>query len=542
MKGVRAMSYVGLSKTQLEVFQVKGVSYNLQKQEYYYDLKDFDQVILPLMHNRFSPSDLYFPVIKDLNDYRNLNSEADVIEAVEKFLDLATRLEKKGYKLFVFDMKSLYFDADLKPYVYLYYPIYTQNDSYPQKVPDIQIFVSPKIMNFETNNSQIVAEIFARLKYQERFASKPSLRDRRKFTIESLKLENEIDLADWFRKSHENKYSMEECKLYFEAAIQKRKYRMCFDEDCDNKVFKGFKVGYATFEGTEKIKETDDYKKSEEVNQDAYLYERWDNCAIAAIMDGVSTSRVGNGNISANIVKETLKEKWETYKLKELTDEEVKAFFEEVIRESNEKIIQKAKEISESMKFSPNDIMSSTMLVALLKKDIVYICSVGDSPAYIATKECMKRLNVEHNVEFEKLMNETDFKANSKENCNSLTQYIGKAKTAEDRIVPDEISYQFLKTRLLENEILILCSDGVIDYSPGNDDEEKEENFRKIFFKHFEKTGKLKSAVYKTIAEIDELGAEDNITLIAIKPEFETAFQKENSQAKIGKPAGDDRR
>jgi len=507
-------AYISVENGQVEVVKYKGITpkfwdfYEKAKK----DLETLDQILLPLVHRIFPKDEANFPKENGLMDCLSVKEE-DVPRAILQLIDLALMLEEKGYKMFAIDQKSIHFDAELKAYIYLYYPFYMKQDDYDLSSLELPIYINSKPPSYEMNNSHLFAELFALMKFKERYLQQGSQKNKRYFVLFSLRDEGKFELADWFRNAHRNKYKAKECKEQLELALKLMEARS--SRQNEQSKFKGFRIAYHSYEGSGKLKDYDDFRKSEEVNQDSYYCDVYGDKALVAVMDGVSSAKIGNGNIASNLIKDVLKEKWEEYRTIEITEDSTKSFFEDVIATSNLRVVEEAKKISN--KLNPADIMSSTMTAAILHRSTVYLCTVGDSPAYVLSETGMKRLNVEHNLKYERLVRNL----NKGGEPDSLTQYIGKAKLKNGEIVPDDIDYQFLVTNLLNGEILMISSDGVLDYCNGLEEEEKEENFKELFNETYKKVKKLKAVAHRIIAKIDENEAGDNLTIVLIKPEYQ---------------------
>jgi len=478
-----------------------------------------DNLILPLREQELDKDirHAYFIERQNLKEYREVKFDDNelFLTVMSNIIKLFEETENKRYKFFCFDMKSLYFDENLTPYIYLYYPLFTEDDQYDMSKFEMPIYINTKPLTFRSNNSRIIAEIFGNLKYRDEYRNQNNPREKKEFVREKLRLENLHDFIPWFEKSYENKYDIKTLSKKFEHAIQNYQQR----KRKESKSIKGYKASGESFYGSEKLKPEDDFKPDEEVNQDSYLLKKInEETIVAAVMDGVSTAKIGNGNIASNTAKKILEEEIQELSKQsntEINEENVKNFFENFLKKANEAIINKALEISENAK--SDEIMSTTFTGVIVHKDKVYICSVGDSPAILLNDENAIILNIEHNVAFERRINKRMINGDPE----SLTQVIGKAKMENDRLAPADIEYQFIATKILEGETLILCSDGVIDYCMGNREEEKIDDFVNKYREAYEKSnGKIKPIPQIVLSKIDENKAGDNITMVIIKPEF----------------------
>uniref|UniRef100_A0A7C4CCW3 PPM-type phosphatase domain-containing protein n=1 Tax=Fervidobacterium thailandense TaxID=1008305 RepID=A0A7C4CCW3_9BACT len=510
------MGFHEVKREQVEVFSVSKVHSDILNYDYPKNLPE--NLILPikeLSKQNGAEVKLYFPVpSKKIKEWREFNLSEDfdsMIKAFENILKLFEAVEATGYKIFCFDMKALYFDDELNPYILTYFPLIGNNDEIDISKFEMPIYINSRPLRFSDNNSRVLAEIFANLKYRDEYKSKEP-RDRRRFVEESLTNERLFDFKNWFEKSFSNRYDIKVCKSKFLSSVARYKERW---KQSSPEVKVRYRTGAHSIYGTGKVNEDDDFKEEEQVNQDAYLVKRLGNSRIfLAVMDGVSTSNYGDGNIASNLVKKLLLEEVDALKDSEINYEVAKQFYERFIEKANNAIIKEALIIDQTA--SPDGLMSTTFVSAILDNDMVYLCSVGDSPALLLTKDEIVRINVKYNVGFEKLV----LGRNVSGDPNSLTQVIGKARKEGDKLVSDNIEYQFMVFKLLPDETLVLGSDGIIEFTVGAHESEKIENFRKIYTESYEEAkGKVKATAQRILAKIDQNIAGDNLTIVIAKPE-----------------------
>ncbi|ODN30769.1 PP2C family protein-serine/threonine phosphatase [Fervidobacterium thailandense] len=510
------MGFHEVKREQVEVFTVSKVHEDILDYDY---PKTFpENLILPiksLSKRNGAEVKLYFPVPqKKVREWRECGFSENfenTIKAFENILNLFEKVENTGYKIFCFDMRALYFDDDLNPYILTYFPLVGKDDEIDISKFEMPIYINTKPLKFSENNSRVLAEIFANLKYGDEYKSKEP-RDRRRFVEEALTIEGLFDFKNWFEKSFSNKYDVKVCKAKFLDSVARYRERQELN-GTGNKI--RYRTGAHSVYGTGKVKEDDDFKEEDRVNQDAYVVKRLgDSRVLIAVMDGVSTSKYGDGNIASNLVKKLLLEESDTLNDVELNYEIVKQFYESFIEKANDAILKEALKIEQAA--SPDGLMSTTFVSALVDKNVVYLCSVGDSPALLLSQDEVVRINVRHNVGFEKLVLGRTISGDP----NSLTQVIGKARKEGDRLVAEKVESQFMVFKLLPDETLILGSDGIIEFTVGAHEAEKIENFKKVYAESYnEAKGKIKATAQRILAKIDQNIAGDNLTIVIVKPE-----------------------
>ena len=137
--------------------------------------------------------------------------------------------------------------------------------------------------------------------------------------------------------------------------------------------------------------------------------------------------------------------------------------------------------------------MGTTLVMAMIKKNIAYITNVGDSRAYIVNNAGITQLSQDHT-----LRQEADMTLhNSAAHRNQLTQALG-CNTA--------LTPWTTKHTLHHNDHLLLCTDGLWNMLD-------EIEIRNIIMSH----SNLIDANNALVTRANELGGYDNITVILVK-------------------------
>lgn len=168
--------------------------------------------------------------------------------------------------------------------------------------------------------------------------------------------------------------------------------------------------------------------------------------------------------------------------------------FEEGIKNANTLLLNKAKE-------NPNlEGMGTTLVVATIVDDILYVGNIGDSRLYVIHDD-IKQITRDHSLVEEMVKNGELDKSEARfhPNKNIITRAIGASGDA----IPD-----FFEVSLKEEDIILMCSDGLSNMI---DDTE-------IFEIVTSRKDKIRSAVRDLIEKANEYGGKDNITVIVVKP------------------------
>lgn len=143
--------------------------------------------------------------------------------------------------------------------------------------------------------------------------------------------------------------------------------------------------------------------------------------------------------------------------------------------------------------------MGTTVVLALVKEDRVYVAHVGDSRAYLLRNETLKQLTEDHSVVARMVRAGELDKEEARHHYlrSSLYRALGKDETVD----VDTLVYNHQP-----GDTLLLCSDGLTDML---EDEEIKDNLPG--FSSPQKAGD------RLIAMANEKGGKDNITVIVVK-------------------------
>lgn len=270
-----------------------------------------------------------------------------------------------------------------------------------------------------------------------------------------------------------------------------------------------------------RVKDKDEITR-EKANEDSYLVleEKESNKIFAMIADGISTVSYGSGYDAANIVKENSIKTWEEKHNNLQTLYDVKSFFLSIINNSNNKINNSI--IRDTSKALSGAVMGATFAAVIIIKDKMYFVSLGDSKIYIFNKKKgLNLLNYEENYGTELLIEGYSWgECNNIDGFNALTNCIGGNDISdnpkyvkEDELIVKEIS-------LRNEDIILICSDGVTDYVNPIGYSNNLWNIDKILKEYIvtnEKLDNILEVPSNLIQIANENGGGDNITSIIIK-------------------------
>ena len=239
-----------------------------------------------------------------------------------------------------------------------------------------------------------------------------------------------------------------------------------------------------------KIVAKTDKGKVRDSNQDAYAVgELPGEVAWAVVCDGMGGH--AGGNIASALAVKVISDKITSSYNARMRDSSIKNLLDSAITAANIEVYDMAD--------SHNELygMGTTVVCAIVRGDRVFIAHAGDSRAYIASENNLKQITTDHSV-VQDLVNRgkiTESEAEHHPNRNLITRAVGIDKA---------IDIDFVEADLLENETLILCTDGLSNYV--TNDELLEDI----------KDGQYYAFADRLVKRANNNGGGDNITVVAI--------------------------
>ena len=233
-----------------------------------------------------------------------------------------------------------------------------------------------------------------------------------------------------------------------------------------------------------------DIGRAREMNQDAYYASQpSDTVGLYVVADGMGG--YNGGEVASTIAVTAAKNYIESnFAETEHTKEKLQELVKNAIEYANMLVYEKAKEIPEL------EGMGTTIEVALVHNNRVYIGHVGDSRVYRIRKNFIRKLTTDHSY-VQKLVKDgtiTKEEAAHHPKKNMLTKALGCTSFVE----PDVSVKGFLK-----DDILVLTSDGLTNMVT-------DEEIYSIV------TDSIEVAADKLVNKANEAGGLDNITVIVV--------------------------
>lgn len=243
-----------------------------------------------------------------------------------------------------------------------------------------------------------------------------------------------------------------------------------------------------------------DIGQSRDCNQDAVGFES--SLGLAVLADGMGGYRAGE--IASAMAVDLI--------LKEIKDQYQKAM--EITGDTNFSDMASASDLIENAILKVNSSiyaaaknnirykgMGTTAVVAMVYDDVIFIGHVGDSRLYRLREGKLNLLTEDHSLvrELVRKGSYTEAQAREAKNKNVVTRALG---------VADKVTPEIQQSRVLLDDIYLLCSDGLNDMV-----EDKE--IKNILLR-YEKD--LDQATDQLIRLANEMGGKDNISAILLRP------------------------
>lgn len=204
------------------------------------------------------------------------------------------------------------------------------------------------------------------------------------------------------------------------------------------------------------------------------------------VADGMGGHKAGD--IASKLTVETIFDMVES-----LDEKDPITLMGKAIHRANEVVLGKAKEAEEFQG------MGTTVVVACIKDDMLYVANVGDSRLYVVNKE-ITQITRDHSLVEELVsMGQLERKdARNNQNKNIITRAIGGMKV---------VMADYFEIKLKADDKVLMCTDGLTNMVEDGE-----------IFGMVKKKGDLDIRIKKLIDSANMHGGRDNIGIILIEP------------------------
>lgn len=233
-----------------------------------------------------------------------------------------------------------------------------------------------------------------------------------------------------------------------------------------------------------------DIGKVREINEDNYCIDEG-RIGLYIVADGMGGHK--SGEVASSIAIKIIREHIKLFLTDEYLEQTVKGVIFEAFNRANKEIYNKSKE-----DFSCEG-MGTTVTMALIIENKVYVGHIGDSRAYLLREGELKQITEDHSLVAELVKNGsiTEREAMKHPQKNIITRSLG----TDENVKVDIFSLEFYK-----EDMLVLCTDGLTNFV------DKEE-MKKILIENedcFESCSTL-------VTLANQRGGYDNITILIVK-------------------------
>lgn len=246
-----------------------------------------------------------------------------------------------------------------------------------------------------------------------------------------------------------------------------------------------------------------DTGRQRDANEDAYLADS----PVFAVADGMGGAQAGE--VASRLAAES-------FEAVQRGTESPEAYLRAIAKTANARIHR----LSEADKSRSG--MGTTFTAALVEGEEVGFAHVGDSRAYLFRDGALKLLTSDHSLveELRRQGRLTDEQAEDHPQRSIITRALGPERDVE----VDTMTY-----RARPGDVYLLCSDGLTTMI-------KEDRIAAIL----EEAGSLDEGVTRLVAEANQAGGRDNITVVAFRVDDAEAAAKPDDQLTLVGPAAEE--
>jgi serine/threonine protein phosphatase PrpC len=189
----------------------------------------------------------------------------------------------------------------------------------------------------------------------------------------------------------------------------------------------------------------------------------------AIVADGVSTARLGTGDLASGIACRVIRNVIERETDSGLAAQPWEVILSQACVEASEAIVATALSLPNHPEdVRDNDVMSTTSLVGVVDDDSLHLANVGDSRAYLIREGIAEQMTVDGDVACSLLrelkppeeVQELGIQAKALRNCLGACEYHENGTLGCDRL---RSTPHYASWRILPGETVVLCSDGLIE-------------------------------------------------------------------------------
>ena len=261
-------------------------------------------------------------------------------------------------------------------------------------------------------------------------------------------------------------------------------------------------------------------------NEDAlFVLEAGPGVTLLAVADGVSTAGIGTGGQASFIVREyqererkSLMDQLTGLAQSETVEADAWSFIESFFEKCHLAIVERINSYLADHTSTPKgDTMSSTLVLALVIGNRVFVGHWGDSRAYVVSTHSAIRLTEDHNQEMEALLVSRESLYEQPAGGDALVSVLGQCRrdTESGTCVPLAQKVPREGLLLQPDEWLLLCSDGLFSGLMGGNDSEKEQRLISVLDEGRDRSCRELARQFARRADDDK--GDDNISVVLLR-------------------------
>lgn len=190
-------------------------------------------------------------------------------------------------------------------------------------------------------------------------------------------------------------------------------------------------------------------------NQDSYTaFELTESAVLAVVCDGMGGA--AEGALASSLAIKAIKERITDRYFDGMSDLSIKSLIVSAIENANSNIFEL------SLTDEKYQGMGTTVVAAIITNSFVYVAHAGDSRAYKISDGALAQITTDHSVVQRMVDNGQITKEEAKDHPDKhiITRALG---------VDESIKVDFCQESFEDEDIIILCSDGLTNYVGGED-------------------------------------------------------------------------
>ena len=270
------------------------------------------------------------------------------------------------------------------------------------------------------------------------------------------------------------------------------------------------------------------------VNQDDLFlgYQSELDLGLFVVTDGVSICEYGSGDLASSLVREEAVECWRELNQAQSLSEDEETLSEvnldalsslsggygkvlsSLVNKANERIGDYVNQYLPAILGPPEGVMAATIVAAIINQGVATLTSVGDSRIYLVRDGHITSLMYDEDL-FTHLLQARQSPSQAQQNPSApaLIHCVGEfTKDDDQKLKAVHSTPQIRELKLLPGDTLVLCSDGLPDYS-GIDEEHSEELMCQVV----ENALTVHHAAFELITLANRGGGGDNLSCIIIR-------------------------